>query len=160
MAERKNRALSRKEILMKQTTGAKIGIVLGATLLSTLTGCVGPGTSSRTGPLPPDYVDVGMMAPDEFIYYPAYQIYYISNRDQYLYRVGRAWVVRPTPPGVAVEVLFASPAVRLDFHDAPEMHHASVLRQYPQHWQPPGNPDHGSENRTDGKAHARDARKW
>jgi len=33
---------------------------------------------------------------------------------------------RPAPPRVSAEVLFASPSVRLDFHDHPSKHHVVV----------------------------------
>jgi hypothetical protein len=86
---------------------------------------------------------------DDYVYYPGYQIYYSSNRRQYVYLQGRSWVSRPAPPRVSVEVLFASPSVRLDFHDAPSIHHASVVRQYPKHWSPPGaNSNHGQDKKT------------
>ncbi len=78
------------------------------------------------------------MEHDDYVYYPSYQVYYSSTRRHYIYQDGRAWVTRPAPPRVSVDVLFASPSVRLDFHDAPSFHHSTVVRQYPQHWKPPG----------------------
>jgi hypothetical protein len=45
-------------------------------------------------------------------------------------------------------VLFASPSVRLDFHDAPSFHHATVVQQYPKHWAPPGS-NHGNKDGND-----------
>ncbi len=63
---------------------------------------------------------------DDYVYYPGYQVYYSSNRRQYIYQDGRSWVSRPAPPRVSVDVLFASPSVRLDFHDSPAIHHARL----------------------------------
>ncbi|NOS69236.1 MAG: hypothetical protein HOP33_04825 [Verrucomicrobia bacterium] len=146
---------------MKKTTGSKTGFVLGAVLLGALTGCVGyvdrPHHVRAYAPPPPDYVESGVVVlQDDYVYYPGYQIYYSSNRRQYVYLQGRSWVSRPAPPRVSVEVLFASPSVRLDFHDAPSIHHASVVRQYPKYWSPPGaNSNHGQDkkNQDNGNGH-------
>jgi hypothetical protein len=98
------------------------------------------------------YVESGVVVQDDYVYYPGYQIYYSSNRRQYIYREGRSWVSRPAPPRVSVGVLFASPSVRLDFHDSPANHHATVVRQYPKHWAPPGgSPNRGQGNKDNGK---------
>jgi hypothetical protein len=84
---------------------------------------------------------------DEYVYYPGYEIYYNSHRRQYTYREGDSWVSRPAPPRVAVDVLFASPSVRLDFHDAPAGHHQVIVRQYPKNWAPPGQPHARNQGR-------------
>ena len=103
----------------------------------------------REGYAPPAPVrvesEVGLQ--DEYVYYPGYEIYYNSHRRQYTYREGNSWVSRPAPPRVAVDVLFASPSVRLDFHDAPEAHHQAIVRQYPKHWAPPGKPHDRNQGR-------------
>ena len=133
---------------MKRTKCSKIGFVLGAALLGALTGCVGYVDGPRHGGAyvqPPSvYVQAGVGVQDDYVYYPGYQVYYSSTRRQYTYRDGRSWVSRPAPPRVSVDVLFASPSVRLDFHDSPAIHHASVVRQYPKHWAPPGS-SHGNK---------------
>jgi hypothetical protein len=88
-----------------------------------------------------------------YVYYPGYQVYYSSDSRQYIYLEGSAWVTRPAPPRVSVDVLFASPSVTLDFQDAPATHHASVVRQYPKHWKPSGtksNPGQDQKNRGNG----------
>ena len=36
--------------------------------------------------------------------------------------------------GVTVNVLRASPSVKMDFHDSPANHHAAVAKQYPKNW--------------------------
>ena len=78
------------------------------------------------------------MVQDDYVYYPGYEVYYSSSRHQYAYREGRAWVSRPAPRGVSVNVLLASPSVRMNFHDAPAQHHSAVVQQYPRNWKPPG----------------------
>ena len=95
-------------------------------------------------------VEVGSAVQDDYVYYPGYQVYYSSNRRQFTYLEGRSWVSRPAPPRVSVDVLFASPSVRLDFHDSPANHHASVVRQYPKDWAPPGSSHGNKEGRDEG----------
>jgi hypothetical protein len=136
---------------MKNAICSIIGFVLGAALLGVLTGCNGHGDGPHNargyGPPPPVYVESGVVVQDDYLYYPRYQVYYGSNRRQYIYRDGRSWASRPAPPRVSVDVLFASPSVRLDFHDSPAIHHATVVRQYPKHWAPPGwSPNQGQRN--------------
>jgi hypothetical protein len=140
----------------------KIGLVLCAALLGALTGCVshhgGPPHGNAYAPPPPVYVDSGVVVQDNYVYYPGYQVYYSSNRRQYIYQDGRSWVSRPAPPRVSANVLFASPSVRLDFHDSPAIHHATVVRQYPKNWAPPGSsPNHGQGNRDNDQGNDRDA---
>jgi hypothetical protein len=50
-----------------------------------------------------------------------------------------AWVSQPAPRGVSVNVLLASPSVKMDFHDSPVQRHAAVVRKYPKNWTPPSN---------------------
>jgi hypothetical protein len=111
----------------------KAGIVLNAVLLLALTGCVG----YVDGP----HAEVAVAAPavvvqDDYLYYPSYGIYYSSSRQQYASLDAGAWVSEPAPRGVSVDVLLASPSVRMDFHDSPANHHAAVARQYPRNWKP------------------------
>jgi hypothetical protein len=138
----------------------RVGSVLCTALLAWLTGCVGhvdrPPQPRAYAPPPPAYVETRVVVQDNYVYYPGYQIYYGSNTRQYVYQDGRSWVSRPAPPRVSANVLFASPSVRLDFHDSPASHHATVARQYPKNWAPPGwNPNHGQGNRDDGKGNDR-----
>ncbi len=130
---------------------SKIELVLGAVLLITLTGCV-DGPQQREV-----YAaggGVGLQA--DYVYYPGYQIYYSSTRRQYLYLESNAWVSRPAPPQVSVDVLLASPSVRLDFHDAPSIHHATVVKQYPKKWKPTGlSPNNGNGDKANGKRNDR-----
>ena len=113
----------------------KVGSVLGAVLLMTLTGCVGYVDGPRAGIYAgPDV----FVAQDDYVYYPSYAVYYSASRHQYAYREGNAWVSRPAPHSVSVNVLLASPSVRMNFHDSPANHHAVVVKQYPKNWKPSG----------------------
>ncbi len=120
------------------------GFLLGAVLLVTLTGCVGYVDGPRAGVyVAPPVVEVGgpvFVAQDDYVYYPGYDVYYSSYRHQYAYMDGGVWVSRPQPMGVSVNVLLASPSVRMDFHDSPANHHAAIARQYPRNWTSSGAP--------------------
>lgn len=128
----------------------KVGFVLCAALLGTLTGCVGYVDGPRAGYYAEPSV---VVVQDDYVYYPGYEVYYSSSRHQYAYREGRAWVSRPAPRGVSVNVLLASPSVRMDFHDSPAQHHAAIVRQYPKNWAPPGS--NQGQNRKDDKRNGR-----
>ena len=95
-------------------------------------------------PTPPPAVSApAVVATDDYVYYPQYQIYYSNTRHQYTYEHGGAWVWESAPPQVSVGVLFASPSVHMDFHDAPARHHETVVRSYPHNWAPPPNDRRG-----------------
>lgn len=113
----------------------KFSLVLCVALLGTLTGCVGYVDGPRTGIYAEPYA---FAVQDDYVYYPNYECYYSVSRHQYAYREGNAWVARPAPRGVSVNVLLASPSVRMDFHDPPVQHHAAVVKQYPKNWKPSG----------------------
>lgn len=130
----------------------KAGFVLGAVLLAMLTGCVGYVDGPRTGVYAEPSVFVEQ---DDYIYYPGYDVYYSGRRHQYAYQDGGAWVSRPAPRGVSVDVLAASPSVRMDFHDSPARHHPEIVRQYPKNWAPPGSNHGQQENRKDDKRNER-----
>jgi hypothetical protein len=113
----------------------------GAALLLTLTGCM-DNTVNRPAQgsvyVEPSIVYAAQpVVQDDYVYYPAYQVYYSNNRHQYAYREGNTWVSRPAPSGVTVNVLRASPSVKMDFHDSPEYHHATVVQKYPKNWSVP-----------------------
>ena len=136
----------------------KAGFVFCVALAGALTGCIGyvdRPEPRRVYVAPPARETVVVMQ-DDYVYYPGYEVYYSNSRRQYIYLEGRSWVARPAPPRVSVDVLFASPSVRLDFHDAPAHHHAALVRQYPRNWAPPG-PNHGQdENRKDNQRDPRE----
>jgi hypothetical protein len=122
----------------------RAGFVLGAALLVTLSECNVYAGDLRIGidlPVPVVVVapPVVVVAPpvvveDDYVYYPGYGVYYNSSRHLYAYMDGGVWVSRPAPIGVSVDVLLASPSVRMDFHDSPEKHHAMMLQKYPRDW--------------------------
>ena len=136
-----NSNTAKTEKSVNRTIDSKIGLVLvlGAALL---TGCIGhvdaPHHSRVYAPPPPVYVERTVVVQDDYVYYPSYQVYYSGRTRQYVYLDGRSWVSRPAPPRVSAQVVFASPSVRLDFHDHPSNHHAKISREYPKHWAPPG----------------------
>ena len=137
---------------MKIAEYSKIGFVLTVALSGALAGCVGYVDGPRAevyAPTPSVYVETGVAQQDDYIYYPAYQVYYSSSRHQYVYQDGRSWVSRPAPSRVAVNVLSASPSVKVGFHDSPANHHAEIARQYPQHWPPPRQTQEKHENHDD-----------
>jgi len=111
------------------------GLVLSAAMIPLLIGCVAEPSRSRVRVHAPTvYVATEVIREDDYVYYPGYEVYYSNNRRQFVYRDGRSWVTRPAPPRVAIDVLFASPSVRVDFRDAPEHHHTDMVRRYPRHW--------------------------
>jgi len=115
----------------------KAGFGLNGLLLLTLTGCV----ARVDGPSAGIYVSppvVEVAAPAEYVYYPGYNVYFNSDRHEFAYMDGGVWVSRPSFPGVSINVLLASPSVRMDFHDSPANHHAEISRRYPRNWAPPG----------------------
>jgi len=117
----------------------KLSFVLSAALLTTLTGCVGYVDGPRAGVyVEPPVVEAGVVVEDDYVYYPGYDVYYNSRRHEYAYMEGGAWVSRPAPRGVSVNVLLASPSVRMNFHDSPANHHAEIVRQYPKNWKSSG----------------------
>ncbi len=87
---------------------------------------------------------VVVVAQDDYVYYPQYEVYYSNSRHQYGYRDGNAWAWRPAPPGISLNVLIASPSVRMNFHDSPERHHVDVVKTYPRNWK---QPDQGHGNK-------------
>ena len=125
-----------------------IGLGLAAALLVTLTGCVAYVDRPPQGSV---YVEpnVTFAVEDDYVYYPDYECYYSVSRHQYAYREGNAWVARPAPRGVTVNVLLASPSVHMNFHDSPVNHHAAVVQQYPKHGQAPGANQRPQEDRKD-----------
>jgi hypothetical protein len=106
------------------------GLLVGMTFLATLTGCMVEGG-------PRGHVQTTVVFQDDYDYYPGYETYYSRNRREFVYLEGNAWVRRPEPRGVSVSVLLAAPSVRLDFHDAPEQHHRTVIQSYPRTWNGP-----------------------
>lgn len=121
---------------MKETKNSTIGFVFGMALSGLLAGCVSSVDGPRAGVYAPPqsvYVESGVAAQDDYVYYPDYQVYYSGYRHQYVFLDGRSWVSRPAPPHVSADVLFASRSVKVDFHDSPANHYAEMVRQFPKH---------------------------
>lgn len=115
----------------------QVGLLACVALVGTLTGCVAYADRPAQGSV---YVEpyATFAVEDDYVYYPNYECYYSVSRHQYAYREGNAWVARPAPRGVSVNVLLASPSVKMNFHDSPAQHHATVAKQYPKNWKPSG----------------------
>jgi hypothetical protein len=126
----------------------KVGFVACAALLGMLTGCVGyvDGPSGGVYVAPPVAT---VVVQDDYVYYPNYGVYYSQSRGQYAYQENGAWVSRPAPSGVTVDMLQASPSVKMSFHDSPANHHAEVVRQYPKNWTPPPSKQGNKDNQKD-----------
>ena|SRR5256885_212767 len=146
-----------KKKIMNKNQSSKIRLVFAVPFLGMLAGCIGyvDGPRARVyAPAPAVYVESDVVVQDDYVYYPGYQVYYSNNRHQYIYLEGSSWVTRPAPPHVSVDVLFASPSVRVDFHDSPAAHHSTIVRTYPKSWAPPGqtkekHENHGRDNKAD-----------
>jgi hypothetical protein len=128
-----------------KTKHSKLGFVISAVVLVALSGSVGCVYETHHAGYaepPPVYA-----VQEDYVYYPAYQVYYSNSRHQYRYQEGHSWVWRSTPPRVSANVLYSSPSVRLDFHDAPERHHKTIVKNYPRNWAPP---NHGNQGGHEG----------
>jgi hypothetical protein len=121
-----------------------LSIVLAAPVLLTV-GCVYANPNAPVVYREP--APSVVVAQDDYVYYPQYEVYYSASRHQYGYREGNSWAWRPAPPHVALNVLVASPSVRMNFHDSPEKHHSEVVRSYPKNWKPaPRRDDHHDDD--------------
>jgi len=76
---------------------------------------------------------VTVVEPDDYIYYPGYELYYSNRRHYYLYRDRDRWISAQRPPRYWNR---NAPYVRMEFHDSPERHHAEIVRSYPRNWRP------------------------
>jgi len=139
--------MNRKRLFL---TPSSIGLVSGAVLLVSLTGCVGyvDGPPPQQGSV---YIEpyATFAVVDDYVYYPSYECYYSASRHQYAYREGNDWVARTAPRGASLETMRASPSVPMNFHDSPANHHAAVAQQYPKNWRPPGANQRPQEDRKD-----------
>jgi len=123
------------------------GVAGAALVVLLLTGCTSDQQYARrtaafptpTGPPPPDYVEKALPVEDDYVYYPAYQVYYSAYRREYVYLEHGSWISRDKPPRlVKRDALAASPSVQLGFNDSPSLHHEAVAEEYPKHWKPTG----------------------
>jgi hypothetical protein len=112
-----------------------IGFALSGALEVTLTGCVGYVDGPRAGVhVAPPAVEAGVQ--DNNACHSSHGIYFRSY-NQYAYMKVGAWASRPKPVGVSIDILLASPSVRIDFHDSPANNSMEISR-HPRNWAPPG----------------------
>jgi len=115
----------------------KIALCAGAVVVGLLAASTASAQEVHVGvnvPVPSVNVQIG--APDDYVYYPKYGAYYSPSHHRYYYQEHGAWVWHDRPPGVAPEVFLKAPSVKMNFHDAPDKHHAEITRQYPKDWAP------------------------
>lgn len=129
--------------------------ILGATSMILTAGCYTSPPHEYAGGRP-----ARVIVDDDYVYYPGYEMYYNNHRRQYVYRDNNAWVTRSAPPSAWARELPSAPSVHLDFHDAPERHHAEVVRTYPKNWKPqpskqpqPVNDRHDQKGQSDDDHH-------
>jgi hypothetical protein len=132
-----------------------LGIIAGSALLLATGGCLSDGQAYRAEPS--GRLRTAGVYVDDYDYFPGYEVYYSRNTHEYYYREGSTWISRPQPRGVTVEVLLAAPSVRMDFHDAPQAHHNTVVQTYPRNWKrPETNHDAKDERKDDRRADRKD----
>jgi hypothetical protein len=147
--------INNKKYFLKTRNGFVLNTVVVAALAGGLSYADGQGIRiSVPSPVvvvsPPAVVVAApvVVAQDNYVYYPSYGVYYNTERHQYAYQDGGAWVSRPAPIGVSADVLLASPSVKMDFHDSPANHHADMARKYPKNYQA-GHSEQGRDSRDD-----------
>ena len=117
------------------------GWVLGLSLLGGAAGigCANhrPGWAARQQEMPYQVEPYAFLAEDDYTYYPQYETYYSNRQHKYAFYTQGAWMLRPSFTGVPLEVLLASPSVKMTFHDDPANHHAQMLVDYPRTWTAP-----------------------
>jgi len=111
----------------------RAALVSGATWGLLLSGCVGdmPHRGAWASPAHNKKVLLAYSAPDEYLYFPEFAIYYNRTQHRYLSFENGVWYNGTEPIRVQVIDLQTSPAVRMAFHDSPMLHHESVVRDYP-----------------------------
>jgi hypothetical protein len=138
------------------------GLLVGTVFLTAFTGCDTDDTTRRDRHRDRDrdranvHGQATVVFEDDYDYYPGHEVYYSRNRQEYVYRDGSQWVRRREPSGVTLDVLLATPSVRVDFRDSPERHHDSVVRRYPRNWNRQNDRD---DRRRDDKDERRDGRR-
>ena len=112
--------------------------MLSLSLLAGLagTGCSNllPGWAAREQKGSYQVEPYAFLAEDDYTYYPQYETYYSERQHKYAFYEQGAWMLRPSFTGVPLDVLLASPSVKMTFHDAPANHHEDMLVKYPRTW--------------------------
>jgi len=121
---------------LRKLAGCRFRHGLGLGLLILAAGCSGTPRWGAWSSHPTSAQIVAVLGQlDSYVYYPGYEIYFNRTKEQYVFRSDRAWVAQPEPPVDVNGVdLLASPSVAMTFSDAPERHHAAVVRAYPRYW--------------------------
>ncbi len=116
------------------------GALLAASLLLTFTGCADtPAWGGWSSGPTVAQMQVGRGVRPDWVYFPAYGIYYSSNYQEFVYWDATDWVTRPSPIApLTLEQLQASPSVSMGFQDSPALHHAAVSQLYPRDWHAQG----------------------
>jgi hypothetical protein len=105
-------------------------------LVGTSAGCVVEPVGGRAYVAAPVVVAAPVGIEGGLIYYPDYEVYFDPGARAYWYARGGGWIRGPRPEGISVNVLLASPSVRMDFRDSPAYHHGEIVRRYPHGWRP------------------------
>lgn len=116
--------------------GFALGAGLSLVMLFLLAACAGsPRWSDSSRHPTAAQIQAVLGRQDRYVYFPGYEIYCNTAKDQYVFWRDGAWVTHFEPPaGISAEELRASPSVAMEFDDAPARHHDAVLRQYPRNW--------------------------
>jgi hypothetical protein len=126
--------MKNKTLLMK---ASKTGLCVGALIIGSLAAPAVWAQDVHVGvniPVPSVNVQIG--GPTDYVYYPKYGTYYSPSLHRYYYQDHGSWGWRDRPLGVAPDVFLQAPSVKMNFHDAPDKHHADIARQYPKNWTP------------------------
>jgi len=93
--------------------------------------------SWSSGPTKAD-IQTGLRRLDDYVYYPAFQVYFNAARGQYTFWDGQVWVTSHEPPQeIPVELLEIAASVPLRFEQGARWQHAEVVRLYPPDWTSP-----------------------
>jgi hypothetical protein len=123
---------TKKQFLKTNQAASVLGAMLLAALAQGTTTAEGQSIVVKVAP------PVVTVAPDNYVYYPHYGVYYNRDRHQFVYLKGDTWITAAAPDGIGADMVLASPSVVMDFHDSPERHHADILKRYPRNWAPAG----------------------
>ena len=116
--------------------GFATGAGLSLLILALLMGCAGSPRWNDSSRHPTNaQIQAVLGRLDSYVYYPAYEVYHNTAKDQYIFRSGGAWVTQDAPPrDVEVDALLVSPSVAMNFDDAPSRHHPVIMMMYPRNW--------------------------
>jgi hypothetical protein len=126
--------MKNKTLVMKYV---KTGMFAGALIVGSLAASTAWAQDVHVGVnIPAPNLNVQIGVPDDYVYYPKYGAYYSPSHHRYYYQDHGSWSWHDRPVGVAPDVFLKAPSVKMNFHDAPDRHHADIARQYPKDWAP------------------------